>query len=302
MPKTKGLKHNFTRKNAKKLKNKPTLKFKKKSFKKKKTYKRKCGGSDSSNDTQTSLLQKALLKTPSISSIASLSSLNNSDNSDEDLKNLKNKTKSNIVVIPDPQGHKLTEKNRKALTRIATYSQASQNQSQESPIIPENKNNNELVKVYSGKDKNQAKWNAIKDFRNKPTYLNTNSYKQNNKSKKYDIWYESDLDDPFNLKSHPYSENFLEIKLKSKLNNMNITMLRSYLTSQGLSDEGDKSELKERLFHHMMNKDVYGRNHKTPPPINEMDLYTEGGTIDNTKNTNKKKYSRKNIKNLSYKS
>lgn len=192
MHNSKGLKHNLTRKYTKKLKHKLTPKLKKKSLNKKKIYNRKKGGSDSSNDTQTSLLQDALRKDLLISD--SSSSVNLSDNDNKKSRKKRN-SKSNFIIIPDSHGHVLSKKNRNALGR--KYRTIS-------PITQENKQS-ELVRVYEGNTAQEARNNAIKGLRKKPSSKKNKekSLKAIFKTEKSDIWDESDLSDPFNLNNHP---------------------------------------------------------------------------------------------------
>ena len=185
MPKFKGRPHRRT----KKLKHKSTLKFKKKFSKKKKIYNGKSGGSDSSNDTQTSLLQDALRKDLLISD--SSSSVNLSDNNNKKSRKKRN-SKSNFIIIPDSHGHVLSKKNRNALGR--KYRTIS-------PITQENKQS-ELVRVYEGNTAQEARNNAIKGLRKKPSSKKDKekSLKPIYKPEKSDIWDESYLRDPFNLR------------------------------------------------------------------------------------------------------
>tara|TARA_B100001250_G_scaffold170200_1_gene146610 strand:+ start:2176 stop:2799 length:624 start_codon:yes stop_codon:yes gene_type:complete len=191
MPNSKGFKHNLTRKHAKKLKHKQTLKLKKKCLNKKKIYNRKKGGSDSSNDTQTSLLQQALEKDLLISDS---SSANQSDNNNSKSRKKRN-SQSNFIIIPDSQGYVLSKKNRNALGR--KYKTIN-------PITQENKES-ELVRVYEGNTEKEARTNAIKGLRKKPSSKKDKkkSLKPIYKPEKSDIWDESDLRDPFNLDNHP---------------------------------------------------------------------------------------------------
>lgn len=192
MPNSKGCKHNLTRKHAKKLKHKQTLKLKKKCLNKKKIYNRKKGGSDSSNDTQTSLLQQALEKDLLISD--SSSSANQSDNNNSKSRKKRN-SQSNFMIIPDSQGYVLSKKNRAALGR--KYKTIN-------PITQENKESG-LVRVYEGNTEKEARTNAIKGLRKKQLSKKNKkkSLKPIYKREKSDIWDESDLRDPFNLDNHP---------------------------------------------------------------------------------------------------
>lgn len=185
MPKFKGRSHRRT----KKLKHKSTLKFKKKFSKKKKIYNGKSGGSDSSNDTQTSLLQDALRKDLLISD--SSSSVNLSDNNNKKSRKKRN-SKSNFIIIPDSHGHVLSKKNRNALGRKYRTIR---------PITQENKQS-ELVRVYEGNTAQEARNNAIKGLRKKPSSKKDKekSLKPIYKPEKSDIWDESYLRDPFNLR------------------------------------------------------------------------------------------------------
>ena len=191
MPNSKGFKHNLTRKHAKKLKHKQTLKLKKKCLNKKKIYNRKKGGSDSSNDTQTSLLQQALEKDLLTSDS---SSANQSDNNNSKSRKKRN-SQSNFIIIPDSQGYVLSKKNRNALGR--KYKTIN-------PITQENKES-ELVRVYEGNTEKEARTNAIKGLRKKPSSKKDKkkSLKPIYKPEKSDIWDESNLRDPFNLDNHP---------------------------------------------------------------------------------------------------
>ena len=191
MPNSKGFKHNLTRKHAKKLKHKQTLKLKKKCLNKKKIYNRKKGGSDSSNDTQTSLLQQALEKDLLTSDS---SSANQSDNNNSKSRKKRN-SQSNFIIIPDSQGYVLSKKNRNALGR--KYKTIN-------PITQENKES-ELERVYEGNTEKEARTNAIKGLRKKPSSKKDKkkSLKPIYKPEKSDIWDESNLRDPFNLDNHP---------------------------------------------------------------------------------------------------
>lgn len=188
MPKFKG----HPQRRTKKLKHKSTLKFKKKFSKKKKIYNGKSGGSDSSNDTQTSLLQEALGKDLLISD--SSSSVNLSDNNNPKSRKKRN-SKSNFIIIPDSQGYLLSKKNRAAL---------GQKYKTINPITQENEESG-LVRVYEGNTAEEARTNAIKGLRKKPSSKKgkKKSLKPIYKPEKSDIWDESDLRDPFNLDNHP---------------------------------------------------------------------------------------------------
>ena len=172
MPKFKGRPYS-ARKYTKKLKHKSTLKFKKKFSKKKKIYNRKSGGSDSSNDTQTSLLQEALKQDLEISD--SSSSVDLSDN------NSKKRYAMNMLK-------KTPKKSNKKI------------------IIPDWRADNGVRVVY-GNTVKEARTNAIKGLRKKPSSKKgkKKSLKPIYKPEKSDIWDESYLRDPFNLRNHPAS-------------------------------------------------------------------------------------------------
>lgn len=169
MPKFKG----HPQRRTKKLKHKSTLKFKKKFSKKKKIYNGKSGGSDSSNDTQTSLLQEALKQDLEISD--SSSSVDLSDN------NSKKRYAMNMLK-------KTPKKSNKKI------------------IIPDWRADNGVRVVY-GNTVKEARTNAIKGLRKKPSSKKgkKKSLKPIYKPEKSDIWDESDLSDPFNLDNHPAS-------------------------------------------------------------------------------------------------
>ena len=142
--------------------------FKKKFSKKKKIYNRKSGGSDSSNDTQTSLLQEALKRDLEISD--SSSSVDLSDN------NSKKRYAMNMLK-------KTPKKSNKKI------------------IIPDWRADNGVRVVY-GNTVKEARTNAIKGLRKKPSSKKgkKKSLKPIYKPEKSDIWDESYLRDPFNLR------------------------------------------------------------------------------------------------------